>query len=344
MNKQLMLLRPRFAGLSLSNFCHLSIFLLPILALLVSLSSAHGRSLSWDKRGEYRKAGYAELTGAEAARFLIGNSVIVPERKEGATIVSLGRIYYFLDDHRFYQCEMTSSEGDCEFGSWSVNEKGICFDIGACGQPLTVFRSPKWQEWKRRDGQLGVYLTYEHFVSKIVKGNLANGPSFESHVSGHAIELTRSEVAKKAAQFNLPNGELRIYGEYALSQLTGNTFLSKDAEVRLKDSPEDFCPEQGAYYSPDGILVSFACNAQLHSWSIGITRWKAESGKLCRDEADSPQQFGCRAAVVTAVPAQRDFAESEKMHVLNFGGGGLIEDALTAYSGNVFKFKFDGHN
>jgi hypothetical protein len=334
------------ARLNAARLCRLPMCRLSMVLLLASSAAAHGQSSAWDKRPEYRQAGYTELTGADAARFLVGNSVIVPEEKDGTMIVSDERIYYFLDDHTMYQCGR-ASEGSCELVSWSVSDSGICFGIGGCDQPFAVFRSPKWQDWERQGGRLGIYLSYDHVAYEIVKGNWTNGPLFDTRVSGHAIELDRNDFAKEAAeatQFNLPDGQIRIYGSRALSLLIGNTFLSGDARAGLKDRPEYFCPEQGEYYSREGFVLRFTCNRQSHSWSIGITRWRVVSGMLCRDELESIEKFGCGAAVVTAIPAPRVSAISEKMSVLNYNGGELIANALTGYSGNIFNFKFDGSN
>lgn len=344
--KQPLFLTLCLAGLSIGKLCRLSISRMSTLLLLASWGAAHGQSSPWDKREEYRQAGYTELTGADAARFLVGNSVIVPEKKDGTMIISEDQIYYFLDDRTMYQCGR-ASEGECEVVSWTVSDRGICFGIGGCAEPFVVFRSPKWQDWERQSGGLGIYLTYDHFAYEIVKGNWTNGPLFDTRVSGHVIKLDRSDFAKEvteAAQFNLPDGQIRIYGSRALGLLIGNTFISGDAQAGLKDKPESFCPEQGEYYSPEGFVLRFTCNGQSHSWSIGITRWRIVSGMLCRDGIESIEKFGCGAAVVTAIQAPQGSATREKMHVLNYDGGGLIANALTGYSGNIFNFRFDGLN
>jgi hypothetical protein len=324
-----------------------SICRLSMLLLLVSWSAAHAQSSPWDKRDEYRQAGYTELTGADAARFLVGNSVIVPEEKDGTMVVSEEQIYYFLDDHTMYQCGR-ASEGNCYVGSWSVSERGICLEFGDCVEPFAVMRSREWQDCERHGGTLGIYLTYNHYRFEIVKGNWTNGPLFDRRVSGHVIELNRADFAKEtaeAAQFNVPNGRISIYGSRALSLLIGNTFLAKDAEAGLKDKLEDFCPRQGQYYSREGFVISFTCNGQSKTWSIGITRWKVVSELLCGDDLDAIEQFGCKGAVVTAIPMPEGSGPSEKMRVLDYeDGGGLIENSLTGYSGNVFNFRFDGRN
>jgi hypothetical protein len=334
------------AGSYRRSICRLSMLL-----LLASWSAAHAQSSPWDKRDEYRQAGYTELTGADAARFLVGNSVIVPELKEGTTTVSLARIYYFLGDYTMYDCGM-AAEGECEFESWSIRDDGICSQIGACAKPFAVFRSANWQEWERRGGQLGIYLTDNHVASEIVKGNWTNGPLFDTRVSGRVIELNRADFPNEAAeavQFNLPDGQISIRGSRALSLLIGNTFLSKDVEAGFKDKPEEICPQEGEYYSPDGLVLHFNCNAKLNSWSFAITRWHVVSGMMCRDDLQDIGKFGCNSAAVSAIPTSHgsganENGASEKMRVLNHEVGGVILGALTGYSGNIFNFRFDsGH-
>jgi ABC transporter transmembrane region len=329
-----------------SGLYRVSSYCISLLLLLASWSAAYGQASPWDRRDEYRQADYAELTGADAARFLVGNSVILPEEKEGGTVAYQRRVYYFLDDRTVYQCTRTS-EGSCQVGVWSVSENGICFGVDLCAKPFAVFRSPSWQEWGRRDGRLGIYLTHNHFAYKVVKGNWTGAPLFDVRVSGSAIELNRAEYADEAAEAvrsNLPPGQLRISGARALSLLIGSTFLSKDVQGGLKEGSVELCPEQGLYYSPEGFVLSFSCSRQSHSWSMDITRWRIVSGLLCGNDADHIQQFDCKGAVVTAVPVPQGTGTSGKMSVLNYEGGEPVENALTGYAGNIFNFRFGGRD
>jgi len=333
------------ALLNAARLYRLPVSRLSMVLLLASSAAAQGQSSAWDKRPEYRQAGYTELTGADAARFLVGNSVIVPEEKDGTMIASQKQIYYFLDDHAMYQCG-TAGGTQCFIGSWSVAGDEICLDVGGCIKPFVVLRSPRWEDWERQAGRLGIYLTNNHVAYEVVKGNWTAGPLFDSRMSGHPIELNRVDFAKEVAaadRFNLPNGQIRVYGSRALSLLIGNTFLSKDAEAAMKSDPENFCPKEGEYYSPDGTVIHFTCDGSpKHSWWTGITHWKVVSGLWCGTYFDHVEDFECKQAVVTAVPAPQ--SADGKIRILDYGGSGLIDNSRTAYSGNVFKFRFDGRN
>src|SRR4051794_30104164 len=95
---------------------------IPLVAVLLlgSTFASHAQSSSsWNRRDELKKAGYTELSGADAIRLLAGNSVVVPENdgKDGLGIINQKQIYYFLDERRVYVCG-TAGATECVFGSW----------------------------------------------------------------------------------------------------------------------------------------------------------------------------------------------------------------------------------
>src|SRR3954469_13466721 len=100
------------------------VVLIPYVAVLLlgATFASHAQSSSpWNRRDELKKAGYTELSGVDAIRLLVGNSVIVPENdgKDGLGIINQKQIYYFLDERRVYVCG-TAGATECVFGSWSV--------------------------------------------------------------------------------------------------------------------------------------------------------------------------------------------------------------------------------
>lgn len=312
-----------------------------LLVFCVTTSLAYGQQLPWNRRNEFKQAGYTELTGPDAARFLVGNSVIVPADDGKDGIISQKQIYYFRDEHVAYVCG-TAGGIECRVGSWFVDGDNICGTALPCSS-FVVLRSPNWQQWASNDGKLGVFLTENHFANEIVKGDWSGAALFDTRVQLNEIELDSSDLVSEiaeAARLNLQDGQVRIVGQRAISLLVGNTFLAMDAGVN--DGSKEACPREGDYFSPAGIIVHFSCGGSPDpTWGLAITRWKIVSGLLCRSYVDDPEQFACKTPAITAVPVPGD---DRKMRVLDYSGEALIADSTIGYSGNIFNFRFGDQN
>lgn len=310
--------------------------LLVVLASTTICAAANHRQSSWNRSAELKNVGYVELFGADAIHFLVGNSVLVKKssplaEKDGIQIYP--KIYYFLNDHTMYECGV-AKEPDCTVRLWGLEGNQVCLEIGGCGEPPKVMKSPSHSEGKAKKGdRLGVYLWFDHFAYDIVKGNRIDAPLFDAHISGHPIELNRTDIGeelKEASQYSGEDKQVPISGPRAVSLLIGNTFLSDDVAKYSKDQTTNACPEQGTYYSPDGRVLHFTCHAGPSNqiWSISISHWKIKSGQLCRT-------FGCDG--VTAIPVPQGSSTSDKMFVQDLDTG----NALTGYAGNALNFRFE---
>jgi hypothetical protein len=306
-------------------------------------AAADRKQSSWNKSAELKRAGYVELSGPDAVRFLIGNSVLVQKsgpidgEKNGPEIYA--KIYYFLSDHTRYECGV-AKESNCYVQPWGLKGDQICIDVGTCAEMPKIMKSPYAEDWAKRGGRLGIYLWFDHFSYDIVKGNRTGGPLFDTHISGQPIELDRADFDKEikdASQYSGGDKRVPISGPRAISLLIGNTFLSDDAVKSSKDQATNACPQHGTYYSPDGRVIRFTCHGSSDPfWSIFISHWKIESGLFCRDGPRPMDmgQFGCDRATVTAILSPQESGASDKM---------LIQDpeGLTGYAGNALNFRFD---
>jgi hypothetical protein len=320
-------------------------------AILISTTvcaAANSKRASWDRRAELKSAGYVELFGADAAHFLVGNSVLIQKssrldsEKYGIDIYAA--IYYFPSDHTMYECGV-GKEADCFVRPWGFVNNQICLDVVAsCNEPtgIAIMKSPFSKKRAKRGGKIGVYVSFDHFVYDIVKGNRTDGLSFDGHISGQPIELNRADLHKEiegASQHSERDKAVPISGPRAISLLIGNTFLSDDA-MKLSNDQANACPEEGTYYSPDGRVIRFTCHEQM--WSIGILHWKIRSGLICRD-GPAPRDIGifdfCKPATVKAIFPGEGSSAGDMMQVQDLESG----NALTGYAGNVLNFKFGSH-
>ena len=324
-------------------FCWTVLAAIPVSA---TIAAADSRQASWDRRPELKKAGYVELVGADAARFLVGNSVLVqksgPIDSEKYGIEISAGVYYFLNDHTMYECH-AGKEADCFVRPWGYVNDQICLDtVPGCNDRtgIAIMKSPVSQARAKSGGKIGIYVSFNHYVYDIVSGNRTDGPFFDSRISGQPIALSRTDYDKEveaASQDGGRNKAITISGPRALSLLIGNTFLSEDATKPVQDPATNACPEEGTYYSPDGRLIRFNCSSQM--WSTSILHWKIKSGLICRDGPD-PADIGkfdyCKPAKVKAIFSAQGSGTNGEMLVQDLESG----NALTGYAGNVLSFEF----
>lgn len=310
--------------------------------------AADRKQSSWNKSAELKKAGYAELSGTDAVHFLVGNSILVQKsgpidsEKNGVEVEE--KIYYFLNDHTMYECGL-AKESDCTIRSWGLENTQVCLDIGACGEPPKVMKSPNSEDRAKKDDRLGICLWFDHFAYDIVKGNRTDGPLFDTHISGRPIELSRADIDKEIKEASQNSGwdkQVPISGPRASSLLVGNTFLSDDAVKSSSDQAANACPKLGTYYSPDGRVIRFNCHAGPTNriWSIVISHWKIESGLFCRDDPMEIGKFGCNPATVSAISAPHQSGASNRMLIQGIESGNV----LTGYAGNALNFRFENHS
>jgi hypothetical protein len=317
------------------------------LATIAACAAESAAPISVDQKSRLKEAGYSELSGPDAVRFLVGNSVLIRKVDDSGTDykqAEYNRIYYFLDDQTIYDCGM-APEADCLVGSWSVKDDKIC-DIISC-MPFAIFKSPKPDDSGPDSGKLGVYLLYNYYAHDILKGDRTGSPRFDFRISANPIQLSRAELHNEFKQAAKHRGDrdtkIHVSGARAISLLVGNTFVSDHEAALSTGQPTKSCSRHGEYYSPDGRLISVTCVQSPHIWTIRISHWKISSGLLCRDgPGEDSGRFDCARAELTAIPAPHGEGESDKMLVLEREGS-LLDGGLTGYAGNVFNFKFEGH-
>lgn len=300
-------------------------------------SGADRKQSSWNKIPELRKAGYVELFGADAAHFLVGNSVLVqksgPLDSEKHGIEISPRIEYFPSDHTMYECGVDKA-ADCGIRAWGFLNNQICLDVVCNGQSeITIMKSPE----TRRGGSIGVYVWFGHYVYEIVRGNRTNLPLFDNPVRSQPIELDSSTLDKEISEAGAGSKEVPIFGARAVSLLIGNTFLSDDAAKFSEDPAANACPKEGTYYSPDGKVIRFACRDGR--WSVTVLHWKIRSGLFCRDGPDSQSvgSFNCTRAVISAIYAS---PSDHKLRIRDPKYPDSDTD-LMGYVGNTLNFRFN---
>jgi hypothetical protein len=314
-----------------------------LLALLLFSTTAcgatEGKRRPADRGSQLRHAGYSELSGANAARFLVGNSVMMREpdyTDSDGPPAMIRTTYYFLDEHTMYECGATS-DSNCFVGYWTVKGNEICL-IFIC-KPFDVFQSPHAKVRRNHSGKLGILLTYAVYSHEIVKGKRVDAPRFDLHTSARAIELPRAELNGEVKDEG-KSGEadkISISGARATSLLVGNTFLLDDAATSSKDPAMKTCPARGTYYSPDGRIVEFTCDGWPHILTMWISHWRIEAGRFCREDREEIGAFGCNDAGLTAIPAPGEAGTGDKMIILDI-------DGEAAYAGNVLNFDFGDHS
>lgn len=302
----------------------------PIRLLLASLAifcNSGPIEAASDEMAKFKKAGFEALSAAEAAEFLVGNSIIV--RKLDAATEDDGKIYYFPTAGRMYQCGTTASD-NCYVAPWRIKGDKICLVFGEC-EPFEVLRSPQLASWTTHNGRIGAFRSLTTRASYIVKGNWTDAPQFEPKMQGRPLTMDRREIVVEQGGAAV----VRIRGTRAVSLLVGNTFLSDNATAAGSDMPAYGCPKQGRYYSSDGKIVEFTCDGSPDRWTIHISRWKITAGLFCAESAIEPGQFNCSDGVVTAAPpgSQSDQQDSFK----------VLDGNLLGFNGNVFAFQFEDH-
>jgi hypothetical protein len=116
-----------------------------------------------DKTEALLKSGYVELSGDDAVRFLIGNSVVMKKtdaQPKEFPKPEYDRRYYFSDAHAAYQC----AGNDCSLQSWKVDGNEICIEFPEqCDDANNrhfiaprLFKAPRPDP---RTGRIGIYLT-----------------------------------------------------------------------------------------------------------------------------------------------------------------------------------------
>jgi len=315
-----------------------------VLLSAAQCTASESKQTSWNRSAELKKAGYVELSGDDAVRFLVGNSMLMKKsspgdgQKDGMGTGS--RIYYFLNDHTMYDCGAAEEkESGCFVEAWHLKDNEICPIVGSClnPTPAKIMRSPL-SNGRAKDGRkLGVYLQFDHFAYDIVKGNRTDGLLFDTQISARRIELDRADLDKEireARDHGDGDKQIPVYVPRASALLIGNTFLSGDFAGPSKDQAANVCPKEGAYYSPDGTVIRFTCNASPDPlWTIMIARWEIEAGQFCGAFG------GCTRVPMHAIPAPQESGASDKMLVQDLTNG----NALTGYAGNLFNFRFERH-
>ncbi len=291
-----------------------------------------------DRTEALLKSGYVELSGDDAVRFLLGNSVVIKkaDTPKGFEQPFNDETYYFSDPHTAYLC----INDDCSTHSWKVHGNEICFELPErCDSAdykflaaPRLFKAPRVDE---RTGKIGIYVEYESFLHAVIRGNTANAPLLDTNVSGKKIQLNAADFARDieaSSKFSGGDKKVRVQGSQAVSLLIGNTFMS--GETATDDHGGiHLCPAQGFYYSPDGRIITFNCFHWPDSWEMGVSHWKMQSGRLCIEDVTERGSFGCGARFETVQLTPSDTRDVWLV---------IAEDIpreIFGYAGNVFNFK-----
>jgi hypothetical protein len=291
-----------------------------------------------DKIEALRKRGYVELSGDDAVRFLVGNSVVIRkiDAPKDFPTPENERRYYFSGAHTAYEC----TGNDCWTQSWKVDGNEICIEFPErCDDTDNrrylaprLFRAPRPDQ---RTGRIGIYLTYKSIIHAVVKGNATIAPLVEPGGAGKMMEVNAADFTRDieaASQFSGGDRKVPVTGSRAISLLKGNTFISGETATD-EHGGVHLCPVQGTYYSPDGRIITFNCDHWPDSWGMHLTHWKLASGRLCIEDLSGDGKFGCgdRFEIVYLTPSDKH----DQWLVIE-------EDfprKIFGYTGNVFNFK-----
>ena len=291
-----------------------------------------------DKTEALRKSGYVELSGDDAVRFLIGNSVVIKptDAPKGFPTPENEQRYYFSDARTAYEC----AGNDCSTQSLKVDGNEICIEFPEKCDDVDnrnylaprLFRAPRPDP---RTGRIGIYLTYKSIIHAVVKGNATIAPLFEPGGAGKMIAVNAADFARDieaASQFSGGDRKVPITGPRAIALLKGNTFISGETATD-EHGGIHLCPVAGTYYSPDGRIITFNCYHWPDSWGLHLTHWKLASGRLCIEDLSGDGKFGCgdRFEIVYLTPSDKP----DQWLVIE-------EDfprKIFGYAGNVFNFK-----
>jgi hypothetical protein len=292
-----------------------------------------------DKGQDFLRLGYIELSGNEAVRFLIGNTVVIRKADAPKWLRNLeeDKKYYFRDADNVIECHPVATA--CFTFPWGIGGNKICLSLPCLdsGSPHSanprVLKSPR----EERTGQIGVYIEFGDNVQSIVKGNATVANFTDTNLSASLIEVSSrafsSEIqaAKDRADANLPT-EITVKDPRAASVMIGNTFMTGET-ITDNHGTVRRCPYEGFYYSPDGRLIQFQCR-EKNTWSVSISRWRLKSGRVGVQDDEDPKTF------VYGGPIQNPhLVPSGKSDLWHVAGWALGETQTLGYTGNVLNFK-----
>ena len=295
-----------------------------------------------DNKKALLNAGYTELSGSDAVRFLAGNSVVIRSMDTPSGWRTFPEnttnLYYFSDQRTAYECAGI----DCWTSHWKVNGKDVCFEMPeSCDEPqyktYTAPRIFKAPHPNIRTGKIGVYLTNNFIMHSVIRGNATIAPLFDTNATPKMTEVNAKDFAQEieaSSKFSGGDQKVPIVGHRAIPFMIGHTFIS-DETVTDDQGNVHLCPKQGVYYSPDGRVITFDCDHNNDRWSMHITRWKSSSNGLCMEDLRGDGRFGCgdRFAVVYLTPSnKRDvwFVMTKQTY---------SDKKVLAHEGNIFNFK-----
>ena len=293
-----------------------------------------------DKEREFLKLGYTELSGNEAARFLIGNTVVIRKVDAPKWLRNLeeDKTYYFRDVENVIECHPVAT--GCLTFRWGMEGNKICLSLPCPdpGAPYSanprVLKAPREDE---RTRQIGIYIEFGDNVQSIVQGNATVANFTDTNLTAKLIEVSSTDfsseiqAAKDRADANLP-AEITVKDPRAASVVIGNTFMS-DETVTDKYGTVRLCPYEGFYYSPGGRLIQFQCR-ERNEWSVSISRWRLKSGMLGVQDNEDHKKFVYGGPIQN--PHLVPSGTSDLWHV---AGWALGDKQTLGYTGNVLNFK-----
>lgn len=297
---------------------------------------AKSRVRRYDREQEFLKRGYTELSGEEAVRFLIGNTIVI--RKIDAPkwmLTEEDQRYYLRDARNVIICHPVDTS--CFTFSWGMTGNMICLSL-PCSSPDTpysanarVLKAPRLNE---RTGQIGLYIEYRDNVQSIVKGNATIANFTDTNLSAKLIEVNSNDFSGEIrAAKDKPDASARISieGPHAASILIGNTFMT-DETTTDDQGGVHLCPSEGYYYSPDGRLIKFQC--EKNEWSVFIQHWRLKSGSVGVEDDEDSRKFVYGGPIQSAL-----LVPLEKGNLWNIEGWVLGNKKALGYSGNALNFK-----
>jgi hypothetical protein len=255
---------------------------------------------------------YVVLSGDEARKFLVGNSVEdSPAMMEGSGAAP--GVRYLVNENSVLDGEL--NRGACFVTSWEFRGDSYCM-----GSPADLSAQPDCRQFhllvskrartnQAKLGDLIGYVAYRdikgdvpdpRFDDAILKGNMTACPLLGESRPAKPLKLSTalSHLVAPDDQASLHNDH-GSSGVVILQLLIGNSVYWPPGEQRGCGRKE--------YYSPDGRVFSAECGRDDASVSkIAVSHWKIVKGHFCLQDRDDHDAFSnCDSITVLRAPSVR---------------------------------------
>jgi hypothetical protein len=255
-------------------------------------------------------SGYVVLSGDEARKFLVGNSVAdSPAMTDGSDADS--RVRYLVNEKSVLDGELNS--GACSVEPWELRGDSYCMGsaVDSSAQPACLqFHLLVSKRARTNQAKLGDLIGY--FAYGEPRGNVPDPTLDEAILKGNATACPLLGESRPAKPLELstalshlvaPDDQASLDSDHGSSGLVIEQLLIGNS-VYWPPSKQQGCGTK-EYYSPDGRVFSAECGRDGASvlW-IGMSHWKIVKGHFCLQDRDDHDAFSnCDSITVLRAPS-----------------------------------------